>query len=433
MADTKQKRKYLKDCTIEVNVGNNKVISASVLSCALLEYVSDVWACVLKGTECYDVTVPDSNEARILAETDDLKIGGTPINFSCSCFLDEEDNGQYSMSDESEQEKELAPERSWDEDPLDNDDTSVEDFEPEEKKRNKDGPIEEKGEENEDEKLDQASEIPCTNNRVGDDMESDDKTMRQSLPQDGHENIAPSKWNKSSKKRGRRNKIQPKITDCVLQNNDLKNKLRESKKDEQKKKKEEKVNDRREISGVSENGVSTNNVCSCFLDEEDNGQYSMSDESEQEKELAPERSWDEDPLDNDDTSVEDFEPEEKKRNKDGPIEEKGEENEDEKLDQASEIPCTNNRVGDDMESDDKTMRQSLPQDGHENIAPFKWNKSSKKRGRRNKIQPKITDCVLQNNDLKNKLRESKKDEQKKKKEEKVNDRREISGVSENGV
>ncbi|XP_071108930.1 uncharacterized protein [Haliotis cracherodii] len=173
--------------------------------------------------------------------------------------------------------------------------------------------------------------------------------------------------------------------------------------------------------------------CSCFLDEEDNGQYSMSDESEQEKELAPERSWDEDPLDNDDTSVEDFEPEEKKRNKDGPIEEKGEENEDEKLDQASEIPCTNNRVGDDMESDDKTMRQSLPQDGHENIAPFKWNKSSKKRGRRNKIQPKITDCVLQNNDLKNKLRESKKDEQKKKKEEKVNDRREISGVSENGV
>ncbi|XP_048255176.1 mitotic apparatus protein p62-like [Haliotis rufescens] len=171
---------------------------------------------------------------------------------SCSCVLDEEDNGQYSMSEESELEKELASERSWDED---NDDSSVENFEPQEKKKNKDGPIEEKGEENEEEKLDEASEIPCTNNSVGDYMESEDKTIRQSFPQDGHENITPSKWNKSSKKRGRRNKLQPKITDCVLKNNDLKNKLRESKKDDQKKKKEEKVNDRREISGVSENGV----------------------------------------------------------------------------------------------------------------------------------------------------------------------------------
>ncbi|XP_067650438.1 DNA ligase 1-like [Haliotis asinina] len=69
--------------------------------------------------------------------------------------------------------------------------------------------------------------------------------------------VSSAKWTIASRKRARRHKLQPKLSETVLQNNDLKNKVRESKKDQQKKKKAEKVNDRRELSGVLENVMET--------------------------------------------------------------------------------------------------------------------------------------------------------------------------------
>ena len=77
MADLK--REYRKECTVEVNVGDRKNISGSMLIKALRDYVDDVYACVPKGSDCYEVTVPDINDARNLADQDGMEIDGYRI------------------------------------------------------------------------------------------------------------------------------------------------------------------------------------------------------------------------------------------------------------------------------------------------------------------------------------------------------------------
>ena len=77
MAD--KKREYKKECTVEVNVGDRKLVSGTMLIRTLLDYVSDVYACVPKGSDCYDVTLPDVMDARALADMNDIEIEGQRI------------------------------------------------------------------------------------------------------------------------------------------------------------------------------------------------------------------------------------------------------------------------------------------------------------------------------------------------------------------
>ncbi|XP_046550927.1 uncharacterized protein LOC124260641 [Haliotis rubra] len=164
--------------------------------------------------------------------------------------------------------RELAPTKSWDEVPLDHESNENHTDGPEEEKDNEEE--ETKGEEKE-RKAEEAhpravpsSEIipSCDKEKDNDstdknalsqdrlDITEDDKDIQQTL-------VTPAKWTISSRKRARRHKLQPKLTDTVIHSNDLKNKVRESKKDQQKKKKAEKVNDRRELSGVSKSVMET--------------------------------------------------------------------------------------------------------------------------------------------------------------------------------
>ena len=68
------KREYKKECTVEVNVGDRRVVTGTLLIHALLRVVSDIYAVVPKGNDCYDVTVPSVEEARVLVETDNIVI-----------------------------------------------------------------------------------------------------------------------------------------------------------------------------------------------------------------------------------------------------------------------------------------------------------------------------------------------------------------------
>jgi hypothetical protein len=77
MAD--RKRRYKRDSTVEMNVGDNKKIKASELINFLeADYVSSVSACVIKNGDCYDVTVTSSDEARLLVSLD-LELKGIHI------------------------------------------------------------------------------------------------------------------------------------------------------------------------------------------------------------------------------------------------------------------------------------------------------------------------------------------------------------------
>ena len=81
MADAYQhKRKYRKECTVEVNVGNRRLVNASMLINTLLEFVTDIYACVPKGTDCFDVTLPSEDEAKLLVE-EDIAIDGERLSF----------------------------------------------------------------------------------------------------------------------------------------------------------------------------------------------------------------------------------------------------------------------------------------------------------------------------------------------------------------
>ena len=73
------KRKYKKECTIEVYVGDRKAVTGTALIKAFRDIVSDIYACVPKGSDCYDVTLPDVNEARLIVEEDNLMISGRRI------------------------------------------------------------------------------------------------------------------------------------------------------------------------------------------------------------------------------------------------------------------------------------------------------------------------------------------------------------------
>ena len=81
MADVNEyKRKYKKECTIEVNVGSRNVVTATMLIETLSEYVTDIYACVPKGVNCYDVTLPSAEEAKILVD-EHIVIGGQKLTF----------------------------------------------------------------------------------------------------------------------------------------------------------------------------------------------------------------------------------------------------------------------------------------------------------------------------------------------------------------
>ena len=81
MADhTPTKRKYKKECTVEVNVGNRRLINASMLIKAISDYVTDIYACVPKGSECFDITLPSVDEAKILAD-EEVFIDGQKLSF----------------------------------------------------------------------------------------------------------------------------------------------------------------------------------------------------------------------------------------------------------------------------------------------------------------------------------------------------------------
>ena len=70
------KREYKKDCTVEVYVGDRKNVTCTMLINTLRDYVSDIYACVPKGHDCFEITLPDVREARELVEQDDIDIGG---------------------------------------------------------------------------------------------------------------------------------------------------------------------------------------------------------------------------------------------------------------------------------------------------------------------------------------------------------------------
>ena len=81
MADMNHnKREYKKECTIEVNVGDRKLVTATMLINTILkfEFVSDIYACVPKGYDSYDVTLPSVEEAKLICE-EELRIDGQSL------------------------------------------------------------------------------------------------------------------------------------------------------------------------------------------------------------------------------------------------------------------------------------------------------------------------------------------------------------------
>ena len=80
MADVNHKRKYKKECTVEVNVGDRRFITATMLINTLYEYVTSIYACVPKGSDCYDVTLPSVDEAKLLSE-EEVIIDGQRLSF----------------------------------------------------------------------------------------------------------------------------------------------------------------------------------------------------------------------------------------------------------------------------------------------------------------------------------------------------------------
>ncbi|XP_067654436.1 uncharacterized protein [Haliotis asinina] len=159
-----------------------------------------------------------------------------------------------------------------------------------------------------------------------------------------------------------------------------------------------------------------------------------------ERKFAPTKSWDEVPLEHISAS--------KENPIDGTEETRRNQKEETKL-QGTEktakehntqvIPFAEDISDCEKEDKDTTDKNALLQESLDTreedkdvqkptgVSFAKWTIASRKRARRHKLQPKLSETVLQNNDLKNKVRESKKDQQKRKKAEKVNDRRELSG------
>ncbi|XP_067658216.1 nucleolar RNA helicase 2-like [Haliotis asinina] len=164
----------------------------------------------------------------------------------------------------------LAPTKSWDEVPLEHISASKENHTDgsEETKRNKKEESKLQGTEKM-AKEDNTQAIPFAEDISDCEKEDKDTTDKNALLQESLDTreedkdiqkptgVSSAKCAIASRKRARRHKLQPKLSETVLQNNDLKNKVRESKKDQQKKKKAEKVNDRRELSGVLENVMET--------------------------------------------------------------------------------------------------------------------------------------------------------------------------------
>ncbi|XP_067676435.1 uncharacterized protein [Haliotis asinina] len=185
----------------------------------------------------------------------------------CNCFSDIEDEERFSDSD-SDLERELAPTKSWDEVPLEHISKENHADGTEETKRNQKEETKLQGTEKT-AKEDKTQVIPFAEDISDCEKEDKDTTDKNALLQESLDTreedkdiqkptgVSSAKWTIASRKRARRHKLQPKLSETVLQNNDLKNKVRESKKDQQKKKKAEKVNDRRELSGVLENVMET--------------------------------------------------------------------------------------------------------------------------------------------------------------------------------
>ena len=68
---------YKKECTVVLDVGENKKIAAGELIDCLCDDVGVViHACVPKGTDRYEVTVEDIIQARMIYESDSLKLNG---------------------------------------------------------------------------------------------------------------------------------------------------------------------------------------------------------------------------------------------------------------------------------------------------------------------------------------------------------------------
>ena len=68
---------YKKECTVVLDVGENKKITAGELIDFLCDDVGVViHACVPKGADRYEVTVEDIIQARMIYESDSLKLNG---------------------------------------------------------------------------------------------------------------------------------------------------------------------------------------------------------------------------------------------------------------------------------------------------------------------------------------------------------------------